>query len=192
MNRHSVRLAAIVVVAAFAGGAASHWLLSPQGTGLRAAHGQDKPPVMGARIVSATTFRVVDAKGTETARLGLSKAGTGSLVIFGESGKPRIVANVTGKDQPIFALCGAGGEPRLSLALSGTDDPGIALLDKAGKPRSVHTVSAQGPAVVMMDGNGKPRATMAYSSKTDGAGIELADAKGKTVWSVPSTGDDDD
>lgn len=181
MNRHTAWLVVIVVAAAFAGGAASHLLLSQ-----RTAHGQDKPAVTGLRIVSATAFKVVDAKGKETARFGLSKAGTGSLVIFGKSGKPRIVLNVTDKDQPIVALYSAAGKPRLSIGLSGTDDPGIALLDKAGKLRSVHAVSAQGPAVVVMDSKGKPRATMAYSNKTDAAGIELSDADGKTIWSVPS------
>ena len=186
MNRLTARLIVIVVVAAFAGGAASHWLLS-----VRAARGAaDKPAVTGSRIVSATAFKVVDAKGNETARFGLSNAGTGSLVIFGKNGKPRIILNVTGRDQPMVALYSATGKPRLSIALSGTDDPGIALLDAAGKMRSVYAVSAQGPAVVMMDSKGKARATMAYSNKTDVAGIELSGADGKTIWSVPSTDDD--
>ncbi len=192
MNRYSLRLIAIVVIAAFAGGAASHLLLSRLGTGLRAAHAQDKPSVTGARIVSATAFKVVDAKGNERARFGLSEAGTGALIIFGKSGKPRIVANVTRRDQPVFALYSAAGQPRLSIGLSGGDDPGIALLDKAGKLRTVYAVSGQGPAIVVMDAKGKPRATMAYSNKTDAAGIELSDADGETIWSVPSTDHDDD
>ena len=184
MNRRTATLVTAVIVASFAGGAVSHWLLSPP-----VAQAQDdpkpKPVVTGKKIVSASAFILVNDQGVEQAKLALSKAGRPTLVMRRANGKPGIVISISPAGKPIVGMYDKTGAARASYGLAANGDPGLAMIDAKGKLRTICAVSAKGPAIVLMDSAGKTRVLLGQSETPAYAGIQIADGKGDLIWKAP-------
>ena len=71
-----------MLLAAFLGGAVSHWVLStPAAVAADDKDDENIPPVTGTKIVTASAFIVPSKDGFTAAKLSLSDAGTPALVI---------------------------------------------------------------------------------------------------------------
>ena len=116
-------------------------------------------PKPRTKLVEATEFRLVDAKGTVRAALAVGRGGT-TISLNNGAGRPRLSLAVGDDGAPRVDLLDRSDSPRASVSLAGdgspqlslTGSPRVDLAEEAGKPRLSLAVGSDGEATVSLGG----------------------------------------
>jgi hypothetical protein len=154
-----------------------------------------------SRVVEASEFHLVDAKGKTRARLGMGVAGGPTLTFFDTKDLP--IAGLDGGKEPSLFLTGWDNAAHILLRIT-KDSYGLDLADK--RPRATLSVSNNSTGLDFWDEYGDPQATMSVDkssgnitfrnargkvssqwvdSRTTGPSLVLYDKTEKAVWSAP-------
>lgn len=153
------------------------------------------------RVVEASEFHLVDAKGKTRARLAMGVGGGPTLTFFDTKDLP--VAGIDGGKEPSLFLTGWDNAAHILLRIT-KDSYGLDLADK--RPRATLSVSNNSTGLDFWDEYGDPQATMSVDkssgnitfrnakgrvssqwidSRTAGTSLVLYDKSEKAVWSAP-------
>ena len=186
-----------VMAAAFAGGAASQWLLAGA-----PALGQDEAGEAGdAGVVDVRELRLVDGEGTVRGSLRVTEGGSG-LVLCDSTGRARTIigvkddglavslldaesqlrgAIVVTEDTRAITFFDPDKAPRAFFGANNEDGPMMSLFDSAGTPRIAAGISTRDvtiPTISLHDAAGRVR--LALGAHPMGPSVGLADGAGKT------------
>ena len=155
----------------------------------------------GERVVEASEFHLVDAKGKTRARLAMGLGGGPTLTFFDTKDLP--VAGIDGGKEPSLFLTGWDNAAHILLRIT-KDSYGLDLADK--RPRATLSVSNNSTGLDFWDEYGDPQATMSVDkssgnitfrnatgkvssqwvdSRATGPALVLYDKSEKAVWSAP-------
>jgi hypothetical protein len=150
-----------VMAAAFAGGAASQWLLAGA-----PALGQDEAEAAGdAGVVDVRELRLVDGDGTVRGSLRVTEGGSG-LVLCDSTGRARTVLGVQDAGMAM-SLFDADSQLRGALVVN-ENHRAISFFDPNKTSRAIFGVSTEdGPMVSLFDAAGKPRISAGVMSRQD-------------------------
>jgi len=154
-----------------------------------------------SRVVEASEFHLVDAKGKTRARLAMGVGGGPTLTFFDTKDLP--IAGIDGGKEPSLFLTGWDNGAHILLRIT-KDSYGLDLADK--RPRATLSVSNNSTGLDFWDEYGDPQATMSVDkssgnitfrnargkvssqwvdSRATGASMVLYDKSEKAVWSAP-------
>jgi hypothetical protein len=169
-----------VMVAAFAGGAFTQWLLLGDGGAHAAASKQAT-----AKEIRVRSIVLVDAKGTERARMEVTADGAGcGLTILAKSGKHAIGIGVDNESAGI-GLYDKDGREHLSLgAAPDGSAAGLGVTYASGKEAIGLGYGPTGSGISLRDANGRDRAALGMPPG-GGAGFFTRDEHGKDTWRAP-------
>ena len=166
-----------ILLASFAGGTVSHWLLSA-GSDAHAAEAEQ-----GEKIVRGNVFVLTGKRGKRRGMFMVAKDGAASLAFFDKDGRPRLMLGVSSNGLPALYLMGKNGRARATLSMTTDDDVGLELKDNKGKLRVSVCLFANGvPGILITDKTGRKPAwtATAQGHKTILANaFVLVDEKGK-------------
>jgi hypothetical protein len=177
-TKWNIGIFACLVVAAFAGGAASHWLM----TAAPAAAQEAGNP----KIVRATSLFVVDEAGEKVrAVFNIDAQGAATLEVRDGQGRARCVmlADRAGGN-PQLKLLDAAGKARISAAVGQDGRPELTVTGSRGQGGILATTD-RGPAISLTDGAGRPRAQLALDAKGTPS-LVMFNPDGKILWQAPT------
>ena len=171
VTRRNTLLIVGILAASFAGGAVSHWLLSPSPAIAQAADEEQAP-----QTVTAERFQLVDSEGTVRALLHVDDSGSG-LVLHDTTGKARTAIGVNASGAPGVYIFDADGRPRAAMA-DGGGVFGVFISNAEGRLRTALADSGTGAGVIVYDANVETRGALLYLDEFDSATVTLKSAAG--------------
>ena len=133
------------------------------------------------RVVEASEFHLVDAKGKTRARLAMGVGGKEpSLFLTGWDNAAHILLRIT-KDS--YGLDLADKRPRATLSVS-NNSTGLDFWDEYGDPQATMSVDKSSGNITFRNAKGKVSSQW-VDSRTTGTSLVLYDKSEKAVWSAP-------
>ena len=176
------RLATIVLIlaAAIAGGATSHWLLSAGSA--EAASPAETLKVGNPQWVRALKLWLVDEGNVTNRGILMIEGGSARLDLMNGQGDTRLMLEVAQAGQPRVSLLDSAGKERATMTVSADGNPTVRL---AGARQSQLRLSvADGPRVDLIDAAGILRGQFGLDSAGT-PGLKMFDSSGKPAWQAP-------
>jgi len=171
----------LMLIAAFAGGALSHWLLTPSPA--LSADPEKAMEVGNPKWGRAVTLYLVDEE-KEIVRGAMNlQGGSAHLELRNNQEAGRLTLDVTQSGQPKIALMDPAGQTHLEMTVSPDGAPSLRLTG-TGRGASLRLSAVETPQIEFVDVTGSVRARFGL----DAAGrpsLQMFDEGGKVVWKAP-------